>query len=76
MRRFLLTLTVLSISGWSQPLQQQAQPPIVVKVEMPPTNVWVHLVELIVPGIPLSPSWAFGGRVECRRECRKPATCL
>jgi hypothetical protein len=51
MRRFLLTLTVLSVPGWSQPAQQSAQPPIVVKVEMPPTNPWVHLVEIVVPGI-------------------------
>jgi hypothetical protein len=36
MRRFLLTLTIISFSGWSQPAQQHAQPPIVVKVEMPP----------------------------------------
>jgi len=36
MRRFLLALTVISISAWSQPAQQQAQPPIVVKVQMPP----------------------------------------
>jgi hypothetical protein len=51
MRRFLLTLTFISFSGWSQPPQQQAQPPVAVKVEMPPTNPWVHLVELVVPGI-------------------------
>ena len=37
MRRFLLVLTFFSFAGWSQPAQQQAQPPIVVKVEMPPT---------------------------------------
>jgi hypothetical protein len=37
MRRFLFTLTLLSVPGWSQPsAQQPAQPPIVVKVEMPP----------------------------------------
>jgi len=53
MRRLLLTLTLLSVPGWSQlPAQQPAQPPIVVKVEMPPTNPWwIHLVELVVPGI-------------------------
>ena len=51
MRRFLLPLTALSFSGWSQPAQQQAQPPIVVQVQMPPTNPWIHIVELIVPGI-------------------------
>lgn len=49
--RLLLMLTVLSVSGWSQPVQQQAQPPIVVQVQMPPTNPWVHFVELVVPGI-------------------------
>jgi hypothetical protein len=37
MRRFLL-ITVISFAGWSQPAQPQAQPPTVVKVEMPPTN--------------------------------------
>jgi len=38
MRRFLLTSIFLSIPAWPQPAQQQAQPPIVVKVvEMPPT---------------------------------------
>jgi hypothetical protein len=51
MRRFLFILTILSVPGWSQPAQQPAQPPIVVKVEMPPTNPWVHLVEIVVPGI-------------------------
>jgi hypothetical protein len=37
-RRSLLILTIFSVPGWSQPAQQPAQPPIVVKVEMPPTN--------------------------------------
>lgn len=37
MPRFLLVLTVISVAGWSQPAQQQAQPPIVVKVDIPPT---------------------------------------
>jgi hypothetical protein len=37
MRRFLLVFTVISFAGWSQPAQPQAQPPIVVKAEMPPT---------------------------------------
>jgi hypothetical protein len=36
MRRFLLILALSSVPGWSQPVQQPAQPPIVVKVEMPP----------------------------------------
>jgi len=51
MRRSLLTLTAIGFSAWSQPAPQQAQPPIVVQVQMPPTNPWVHLVELVVPGI-------------------------
>lgn len=51
MRRFLLILTAITFSVWSQPTQQQAQPPIVVQVQMPPTNPWMHLVELVVPGI-------------------------
>jgi len=60
MRRFLLTLTVLCVPGWSQSsAQQPAQPPIVVKLDTPivvkqdtpPTNPWIHLVEIVVPGI-------------------------
>jgi hypothetical protein len=52
MRRSLLIFTLLSVPCWPQPAAQQpAQPPIVAKVEMPPTNPWVHLVELVVPGI-------------------------
>jgi hypothetical protein len=60
MRRFLLTLTLLSVPCWSQPASQQpAQPPIVVnldtpivvKQDTPPTNPWAHLVEIVVPGI-------------------------
>jgi hypothetical protein len=51
MRRFLLVLTFITFAGWSQPAQQQAQPPIPVKIEMPPTNPWVRVVELIIPGI-------------------------
>jgi hypothetical protein len=47
MRRFFLTLTVLSVPCCSQlPAQQPAQPPIVVKVEMPPANPW----QPIIPG--------------------------
>ena len=39
MRQFLLTFTVLSILGGSQPAPQQpSTQPIVVKVEMPPTQ--------------------------------------
>jgi hypothetical protein len=37
MLRKLLVLTFISFAGWSQPAQPQAQAPIVVKVEMPPT---------------------------------------
>ena len=38
MRRFFLLLAFLSFSAWAQPpASQQAQQPIVVKVEMPPT---------------------------------------
>jgi hypothetical protein len=51
MRRSLLVLTFISFAGWSQPAQQQAQPPIVVQVQMPPANPWIRLVELIIPGI-------------------------
>lgn len=50
MRRFLLTLTFITISAWSQPAQQQAQQPLVVRVQTPP-NVWMHLAELVLPGI-------------------------
>jgi hypothetical protein len=59
MLRLFLTLTVLSVPGWSQPAQQPARPPIVVKLEAPivvkqdtpPTNPWVHLVGIVVPAI-------------------------
>ena len=51
MRRFFLTFTVISLAGWSQPAQQPAQPPIAVKVEMPPTNPWMRMMELVIPGI-------------------------
>jgi hypothetical protein len=51
MRQLLTILTVLSIAAWSQPAQPQAQPLIVMQVQMPPTNPWLHLLELVVPGI-------------------------
>lgn len=51
MRQSFLILAILSISAWSQPAQQHAQTPIVVQVQMPPTNPWMHLLELVVPGI-------------------------
>src|SRR2546427_8155916 len=50
MRR-LLMLSVIAFSGWSQLAPQQSQQPIVVQVQMPPANPWVHFVELVVPGI-------------------------
>jgi hypothetical protein len=51
MRRFLLTLTLVSFSASAQPAPQHAQPPTVVKVEMPPANPWMRLVELVIPGV-------------------------
>src|ERR1039457_3007351 len=51
MHRFLFILSVLSISAWSQPAQQPTQTPIVVQVQMPPTNApnpWIHIAELVV----------------------------
>jgi len=50
-RHFLLIFAFLSLPGWSQPSPQQAEPPIVVQVQMPPTNPWMHILELVVPGI-------------------------
>lgn len=49
MRRFLLTLTALSVSARSQPAQQPAQPPIVVQVQMPPETIWTTLLKLAIP---------------------------
>jgi hypothetical protein len=37
MRRFLLMLTVITSSAWSQTAEQQPPLPVIVKVEMPPT---------------------------------------
>lgn len=51
MRRFLLILTILSVPGWSQPAQQPAQPPIVVKVEMPPESIWTSLLKVAIPTV-------------------------
>jgi hypothetical protein len=45
-------LTVITFSGWSQPAQQPAQPPIVVRVaEMPPTphRDWIDKLEAFGP---------------------------
>jgi hypothetical protein len=49
MRRFLLTLTLTSFSGWSQPAQQPAQPPIVVQVQMPVETLSTTLLKLAIP---------------------------
>jgi hypothetical protein len=51
MRRFFLTLTVISFAGWSQPPQQPAQPPIPVKIEMPSESIWTVLFKLAIPTI-------------------------
>jgi hypothetical protein len=51
MRRFFLTLTFVTLSAWPQSPQQQAQPPIVVQVQMPPANRWIRLLEVVVPGV-------------------------
>ena len=51
MRRFLLLFTVFTFAGWSQPALPQAQPPIVVQNQTPPTNTVTHIIELVVPGI-------------------------
>jgi hypothetical protein len=51
MRRFLLTIILTASSIWSQAAPQQAQPPIVVKVEMPPESVWTTLLKLAIPTI-------------------------
>ena len=51
MRRILLVLTFMSFAAWSQPAQQQAQPPTVPKAENQPPKPWIHFAELAVPGI-------------------------
>src|ERR1035438_4989921 len=51
MRRFWLIITVLSFAGWSQPPQQQAQPPIPVTIEMPPESIWTALLKVVLPTI-------------------------
>lgn len=53
MRRLFFVLTVLGLSAWSQPAPAPAQPPIVVQVQMPPTNPpnpWTHALDIAVPG--------------------------
>ena|SRR5450759_1794136 len=49
--RTLLMLTVISLAGWCQPAQLQAQPQSAAKSEIPPADPWVRLVELAVPGL-------------------------
>ena len=51
LRRLLFALVVTSSSGWSQPTAPQARTPIVVQVEMPPTNFWTHFAELVIPAV-------------------------
>ena len=51
MRRSLLTLTAIGFSAWSQPAPQQAQPPVVVQVQMPPESIWTTLGKLAIPTV-------------------------
>jgi hypothetical protein len=51
MRRLFLTFILLSFAGWSQPAPQQAQPPIVVQVQMPPESAWASLLKLAIPAV-------------------------
>lgn len=54
MRRCFLYLIALAAVSWSQPApttRVAESPPITVKVEMPPTNPWIRLVDIVVPGI-------------------------
>jgi hypothetical protein len=51
MRRVLLVLTFICCAAWSQPAQQQAQPPTVPRTENQSPKPWIHLAELAVPGI-------------------------
>ena len=51
MRNCLLVLTFVSLAAWSQPAQQQAQPPIPVKIEMPAENLWAALLKIVLPTI-------------------------
>jgi hypothetical protein len=54
MRRFLLTLTFISSAGWSQPAQPQAQPPIIVQVQMPPApKHYLQIAALVAVGVAL-----------------------
>ena len=51
MRRVVFALILVSHSGWSQPPRQQAQAPIVVKVEIPPAahRDWIDLLGAFGP---------------------------
>ena len=62
MRRFVLILTLLSVPGWSQPAQQSAQPPIVVKVEMPapPPRDFLGILQALGPFIAASVAMGVG----------------
>jgi hypothetical protein len=51
MRKILLVVTFMSFAAWSQPAQQQTQPPIPVRIEMPPESVWIMLLKVILPTI-------------------------
>jgi hypothetical protein len=50
MRRVMLSLTFITFLAWSQPAQRQAQPPVVVRVELPLADSWTQLGNL-APGI-------------------------
>ena len=51
MRRILLVLTFMSFAAWSQPTQQQAQPPIVINNVPPHEGFWTGLLKLAIPTI-------------------------
>jgi hypothetical protein len=51
MKRFFLTLMFITSSALSQPAQQQAQPPIVVQVQMPPESIWAAIFKLAIPTV-------------------------
>src|SRR5271157_449795 len=54
MRRFVLLTFALAPLCLCQDLRgprSEASPPITVKVEMPPQNSWMRLVEVVVPGL-------------------------
>lgn len=52
MRKLILFTLLLGGLSWCQTATTQpAPPPIVLRVEMPPTNLWVRVVELVIPGL-------------------------